>query len=42
MLENFRILGKNMNIKAHFFPENLDDVSDEKGEILQHDIKLMK
>ena len=46
MLEHFRILGVNMNIKVHFLhslldqsPENIRDIGNEQGEQFHHDIK---
>ena len=46
MLEHFRILGINMNIKVHFLhihldqsPENIRDIGNEQGEQFHHDIK---
>ena len=48
LLDNFQALGINMSIKVHFlhshldrFPENLDDVSDEQGDRVHQDIKVI-
>ena len=49
MLDNYRDIGANINIKLHFldshlvrFPENCGDVSDEQGEQFHQDIKIME
>jgi len=49
MVENFRALGCNMNLKLHFldshidyFPMNLGTYSEEQGERLHQDIKQME
>ena len=49
MLRNFQALGARMIIKLHYlfshldyFPENLGDVTQEKGERFHLDIKIME
>ena len=49
LLDNFRVLGCNTSIKVHFlknhlnqFPANLGDVSDENGERIHQDIKVIE
>ena len=49
MLQNFQALGARMSIKLHYlfnhleyFPENLDDISEEQGERFHQDIRKMK
>lgn len=49
MLKNFKTLGCNMSVKLHYlhshldwFPENLDDVSEEQGKRFHQDIKEME
>ena len=49
MLQNFQALGARMSIKLHYlfshldyFPENLGDVSEEKGERFHQDIRTME
>ena len=49
MFRNFQALGSRMSIKLHYlfghldyFPENLDNVSEEQGERFHQDIKMME